>query len=225
MMTDVRRADVRSRPGGDPVGRTDGTKDLATGLAPLLFALNFAVGLPPKAMMPPPTPSFPTVLPLPRPIVSPSGLTVVLGRPTVEIGRGRIDLREVDVRLGGLVVSLGVFRAIDGPGALIGLGIVRPDPDQRGGLTVADLWGLSCAALAQHGVSTGHPGRSGDGAFLAVYDGTAQLAWLAGTGLATVSVTQLHGDPAWTLQAARSIAGFADAHVALQDRLEATFSV
>jgi hypothetical protein len=198
--------------------------DRSTGLASLLFTLNFAIGLPPTAVTPPPTPAYPTVLPLPHPIVSPEGLTAVLGRPTVEIGRGRIGLGQVDTRLGGLVVSLDVFRAIDGPGALIGLSIVRPDPARPGPATVADLWRLSCAALAQHGVSTGHPGRSGDGAFLAVYGGTAQLAWRAGTGLATVSVTQLHGDPAWNLQAARSIAGFADAHVALQVALEESFS-
>jgi hypothetical protein len=195
----------------------------ATGLAPLLFALNFAVGLPPIAMIPPPTPPCPSVLPLPRPIVSPDGLTPVLGRPTVEIGRGRIRLGQVDRRLGGMVLSLDVFRAIDGPGALLGLGIVRLDPDGRGGVTVADLWRLSCLALARHQVTTVHPGRSGDSAFLAVYDGTAQLAWVCGTGLATVSVTQLHGDPTWVLQAARSIAVVADTHVTPQDRPEVSF--
>jgi hypothetical protein len=207
------------------VSRSDRAPERATGLAPLLFALNFAVGLPPKAMMAPPTPRYPTVRPLPRPIVSPSGLTMILGRPTIEIGRGRITLGEVDTRLGGLTISLDVFRATEGPGALIGLGIVRPDPTRTSGTTIADLWRLSRAAMSQHGVPTAHPGRSGDGAFMAVYGGTAQLAWLAGAGLATVSVTQLHGDPVWILQAARSIAVFADAHVALQGRPDESFTV
>jgi hypothetical protein len=61
------------------------------------------------------------------------------------VERGRVKLGDIDERLGGLVVSLDVLRTIEGGGALIGVGIVRPDPTWCGapGATPGDLWTLA----------------------------------------------------------------------------------
>src|SRR5437870_3058194 len=86
-----------------PVGRT-------RGLVPLLFALNFATALPPAALLFPANGPCPRVRPGSAAVLSAPDLAMLLGRPTIEIGSGRIELSDVDARLGGLDVWLDVFQ-------------------------------------------------------------------------------------------------------------------
>jgi hypothetical protein len=100
-------------------------------------------------------------------------------------------LGEVDDRLGGLVLSVDVFRVIEGGGALVGVGVIGPDPTLGGasGATPGDLWALARQALTRDGIV--HEPQSGIGqdAFLATYgQGTAQAAWVTGNRVATTSV-------------------------------------
>jgi hypothetical protein len=167
-----------------------------------------------------PSADWPKVLPRADAVVSPDDLAAVLGRLTVDVGRGRAMLENVDERLRGLVVSLDVFRVIEGPGALIGLGVVTFDPAMSSGATTTDLWKLAREALVEHRVARRHPGSLGGDAVLADYGETALVTWLRRDRLLTVSVTRLNGDPEWAIQAARSIVVWADDRVALQYTME-----
>jgi hypothetical protein len=178
----------------------------AAGLVPLLFALNFAIALPPDAIIPPPDVAWPRVHPRCHAIVSAIDLAAALERPTRSVGCGRIMLADVDQRLRGLTVSLEVFRVIDGGGALVGVGVVTADRAANGGTTVADLWKLARQVLVNQAVDCFPPDGGGDDTFLAEYGSTVQGAWLAGDILVTAGVTGPDGERAWRIQAARSIA-------------------
>src|SRR5436305_1229944 len=78
------------------------TTDRPAGHPALLFGLGLATALPPVAMLAPPEPSWPHIRPGGHPLISTNDLARVLGRPVVEVGRGRAALGEVDWRLGGL---------------------------------------------------------------------------------------------------------------------------
>jgi hypothetical protein len=191
-----------------PTGRT-------ASLAPLLFGLGLATALPPAAIQAPPDVVQPTIQADALAILDSADLAVILDRLIIEIGGGRVALGEVDERLHGLVISLDVFRVTGrtGRGALVTLGVVRPDRTASGdrGATIADLWALACAALAQPAI----PGRRlaglGSDAFLAVYGGTtAQIAWVTGDRLATASVTCLDGDEDGAIAVAHAIAACLD---------------
>jgi len=197
----------------DEVGRTT---TLTAGLETLLFALSLVTALPPGAMLAQPNAALPAVRPDPHALLNPGELTTVLGRPTVEVGRGRVELREIDPRLHGLAVSLDVFRVTDGSGALISLSVVGPDltAGSDGGATTADLWALTCGALLRHSVGCEYQVGVEDDAILVLYGGiTAQLVWLAGACRVTASVTSLNGDEEWMIQAVRSIAVVLDRHI------------
>jgi hypothetical protein len=194
---------------------TDGTarsRVRTAGLAPLLFGLGLATALPQAAILAPPHVVQPTIHADTLPILDSTDLAMILDRSIAGIGGGRVDLGEVDARLDGLVVSVNVFRVADraGAGALVSLGIVRPDR-AAGGTTTAGLWKLACAALLQHAIPGGHLDGLGDDAFLAMHYGTtAQVAWIDGDLLATASVTCLARDEDWAIAAAHSIAAFLD---------------
>jgi hypothetical protein len=193
----------------DAIGRPTGR---IASLAPLLFGLGLATALPPAALQAPPDVVLPTIQADALAILDSADLAVILDRPIIEIGGGRVALGEVDERLVGLVASVNVFRVADGAGAavLLSLGIVRQDR-AVGGATISRLWELACAALAQHAIPGGHLDGLGDDAFLAVYDGTtAQVAWLAGDHLATASVTCLAGDEDRAIAVAHAIAACLD---------------
>jgi hypothetical protein len=115
-------------------------------------------------------------------------------------------LAGIDQRLRGLVVSLEVFRVIDGGGALVGVGVVGPYRATSGGTTTVDLWKLARQALEHHGVNYVRPGGCGDDTFLADYGRTVQVAWLTGGSLVTASVTGPDSERDWILRAARVLA-------------------
>jgi hypothetical protein len=191
---------------GHPTGQT-------TGVATLLFGLSLATALPPSALLMPSNAALPVVRSDAHPILSSIDLEAVLGRPTTEVGRGRVALEEVDRRMRRLVVSLAVFQVTDGSGALISLGVVTPHRtvSGRGGATITDLWAMAREALPRYGIALRHSIRGGDDALLVLYGGvTAQVAWLAGDRLATASVTSLDGSESWTVEAACSIAVLLD---------------
>jgi len=199
----------------DRVDATGRATPRTAGAAPLLFGLGVAMALPPAATLARPALALPTIRSDPDAILDAVDLAAVLGRPTVEVGRGRVALAEVDERLLDLAASLQVFRVVGGTGAgsLVTLGIVGPDRAAGGdcGATTADLWALACASLMQDAIPGGHLVGFGDDAFLAVYQGTtAQLAWLVGDRLATASVTCLADESTWAIEAAHSIAAFLD---------------
>jgi hypothetical protein len=200
-----------------------------TRLETLLFALSLVATLPPTAMLASSRAALPFVQAEPQPVLTAFDLEATIGRPTTEVGRGRIGLGEIDQRMHRLLVSLNVYQVTDGSGVLVCLGVVSPNrvgvvspnrhgvvrpnrmADGAGGVAPADLWTLAREALALHGVFRETPVEMGDDAFLAVYGGvTAQVAWLTGDHLATASVTSLNGDEAWMIETARSIAGLLD---------------
>jgi hypothetical protein len=198
---------------GDPVAGLSGDSGPSTvqtsGVEPLLFGLSLAAALPPTAILFPPDSLLPVVRSEPHPIVGPAELSAILARPTALVGRGRIELEEVDRRMASLVVSLEVFQVTDGSGVLISLGVVRPHRTDGGidGATTADLWELACEALPRYAGASQYPSRIGGGARLVVYGGiTAQVAWLADGCLMTASVTSLGGDDDWAIEAASAIA-------------------
>jgi hypothetical protein len=198
---------------GQPTGQT-------TGVATLLFGLSLATALPPSALLMPSNAALPVVRSDAHPILSSIDLEAALGRPTMEVGRGRVALEEVDRRMRRLVVSLAVFQVTDGSGALISLGVVTPHWTASGndGATITDLWALAREALPRHGIAWRHSIRGGGDALLVVYGGvTAQVAWLAGDRLATASVTSLDGSENWTVEAACSIAVLLDRRLGDED--------
>jgi hypothetical protein len=182
----------------------------------LLFKLSLAAALPPDAIMAPPTSTGPTIHPGQAAILTVDALTARIGRPIVAAGSGRVFLREVDQRLDGLVVRLDTYRVPDEPGVLVSIGLVTPDSEHGGrqAATARDLWFLANTALITHGVPCEHLLGIGDDAFLALHGGqTAQVAWLTGDRIATVSVTSLRSDRQWVMATARSIARFAAEHL------------
>jgi len=183
-----------------------------------LLELSLALALPPEAREAPAGIERPAIRPEPRTLLDVGEVAAVLDRPTVEVGRGRVSAGQLDWRLDGLAVSLGVFRVSGEDGAVVSLSVVGPDPGWAGrlGATAANLWWLATTAVAHLGVASEHVIRHGDDGFMALYGGrTAQLAWLTGERVATVSVTSLAGDADWAMRAARALADLAD------DRLEA----
>jgi hypothetical protein len=118
-----------------------------------------------------PNAALPAVRSDPHAILSPIELAAVLGRPTAEVGRGRVALAEIDQRLHDLVVSLDVFRVTDGSGALVSLSVVRPDQTASGasGATTVDLWALAREALPRCGGDYEYAVGVGDDALLMLY--------------------------------------------------------
>jgi hypothetical protein len=185
-----------------------------TGLVPLLFALNFATALPPAALMFPAKAPCPVVRPGFAATLSAADLARLLERPTLEIGSGRIELADVDARLGGLALWLDVFQVGEGGGALVGLGVIGPGRAARGHrATTSDLWRAAREALVQQGITWVVLRDVGDDGFLAVYGRTVQVAWLARDHVLTACVSRLDRDVTWTIRAARSIAALADEHI------------
>jgi hypothetical protein len=198
---------------GLPTGQT-------TGVATLLFGLSLATALPPSALLIPSNAALPVVRSDAHLILSSIDLEAALGRPTMEVGRGRVALEEVDRRMRRLVVSLAVFQVTDGSGALVSLGVVTPHRtvSGNGGATITDLWTLAREALPRHGIAWRHSIRGADDALLVLYgDVTAQVAWLAGDRLATASVTSLDSSENWTVEAACSIAVLLDRRLGDED--------
>ena len=200
-------------PTSDPIPGLSGDSGPTTvqmsGVEPLLFGLSLAAALPPTAIHFPPGSSLPVVRSDPHPILSPAELSAILGRPTALVGRGRIELGELDRRMESLVVSLEVFQVTDGGGVLVSLGVVTPRRTAGGvdGVTAADLWALPYEVLPRYAGASQYPSRIGGGARLGVYGGiTAQVAWLSGERLMTASVTSLAGDDDWAIEAATAIA-------------------
>ncbi len=189
-------------------------------LAPLYYALTFATGLTPDALEPPVVVEYPEIRPIARPLLSGLDLATILEQPIVSIGRGTVTLAEVDRRLGGLVVSLGVYQMVAGGRALIGIGVVRQDRMVTGGASAADLWELTRTALAQRPVMRVYPGITGRDAFMAVHRRVAQVAWLRGDRLLTVSVTCVEGHHLWMIRAARSVAALVDDHIGAEGDLD-----
>jgi hypothetical protein len=220
MMTSVAQSDGLTSPHRARCVDAERPVVRVKGLVPLLFALSFATGLPPDALKSPPAVAWPTIHPGADAVVSVADLATVLGWPAEEVGRGRVMLGEVDERLDGLVVSLEAFRVVDVGGALVAIGIVRPDRAAHAGRAIADLWRLARESSVQYGASCAHPGLVGNEVFLAVYRRIAQLAWLTGRRLATVTVTRLDGDQDRMIRAARVVAALAEDRIALQDSLD-----
>jgi hypothetical protein len=188
-----------------------------TGLMTMLFGLSLATALPPAAMLAPPGGARPAFRPELGAIVTPLELATILDRPAVEIWRGRVALGQVDKRLGGLEILLGVFQVTERSPALVCLSVIRPDSAAggTGRATPADVWALACEALARFSVTHEPQAGIGEDAFLALYGSvTAQVAWVTGDRLATVSVTCLGGTRTWLVAAARSIAVFLDGRLA-----------
>jgi hypothetical protein len=202
------RSTPRSGPSDNPGPGTVGRLGLVT----LLFGLSLATALPAAALLAPPGPGRPTVRSETDALLDPPVLTEALGRPTIEVLRGRVALGEVDRRLGGLEIALSVFQVTDGSGGLVCLSAIKPDPDALdGGATAADVWDLACRALAQYGTAYERIVGIGEDAFLAIYGGvTAQVAWIDGDRLATASVTCLGCDQDWAVEGVRSIAAWLD---------------
>jgi hypothetical protein len=189
--------------------RGDGFGGQTTGVGPLLFGLSLAMALPPAAMLFAPEPVLPVVQPLKGAMLDVSELGSILGSPMMEVGRGRVALGEVDRRLHRLIVSLEVFQAANGSGALVSIGVIRVDPAATTvfGATPLDLWALAGEPLAQHGVASECPVPIGDRSRMVAYGGvTTQIAWLSGERLMTASVTSLDGDAGWAVEAASAIA-------------------
>jgi len=181
-----------------------------TGGVASLFGLSMATALPPMALLTRTDAVLPTLRRDPHAmLLSPAELAAVLGQPVTEAWRGRIELGGLDPRLRGLESVLVVFQAIDGSGALICLSTIEPHPvagDERGA-TPADLWALVCEALVRCGVAHRRELAIGPDAVLAVYgEITAQVAWLDGDRVATVSVTRLTGQRGWPADTARMAA-------------------
>jgi len=181
------------------------------GVVTLSFGLSLATGLPPAALLVPSGVLRPATLADVEVVLGPSTLGAVLGRPMDRMLFGRIALGLVDRRLRGLESILQVFQATDGTGALVCTSVVGTDPAAGDGITPDDLLGLVCEAMLRHGVTHERRIDVGPDAFLAIYgEMTAQLVWMAGGRLLTVNATCPFGDRAWTIDAARSIAGLLD---------------
>ncbi len=172
----------------------------------LLFELSLAAALPPDSVMTPAGAVKAVVHSSRDAIVSRETIAAVVGRPMSEARRGRVSLGEVDERLRGLGVRLEVYRVEDGSGGLISIGLVAPEPEPtaRHCATTRFLWTLAREALVAHGVPCEHLVGVGDDAYLALHGGrTAQVAWLHGERLATVSVTTMSGEKQWAIDSAR----------------------
>lgn len=180
-----------------------------TGAGPLLFGLSLAMVLPPAAMLAAPEPVLPVVQPLDDTMLDAVELGSILGVSMQEVGRGRVALGEVDRRLHRLTVSLEVFQAHHGSGALVSIGVISVDPAATTvfGATPLDLWALAAEPLSQRGVASECPVHIGERSRMVTYGGvTTQIAWLSGERLMTASVTVLDGDEGWAIGAASAIA-------------------
>jgi len=83
-------------------------------------------------------------------------------------------------------------------GALLASGAVRQDRTniEAGGATLADLWGLTRAAMPRYGLDWRCEPALGANAILVRYGGaTVQRAWLGADYLATISMTGPDGSP------------------------------
>lgn len=174
----------------------------------VFFGLSEALALPPDAIVSP-TATRPHVHTEPNPILAPGELAATLDANTVEVGRGRASAEALDVRLGGLVARASVYRVAHGSGASVTIGVVGPDPElgAQPRATAADLWRLATSSVAQLGLPSEHLVAFGEDGFLALYgQSTAQVAWLDGDRVRTVTVTCLSADKAWVIGAAQSVA-------------------
>jgi hypothetical protein len=202
---------VRGRPSSAP----------PPGLLTLMFELSLAAALPPEAFLAPPAAVRPTVRPGTHGVLSARHVEAVLGRPAVAAGSAHVPLGEIDQRLHGLLVRLDAFHVGEGARAPVAIGLVSPEPGPpiAGRTTACDLWRLANAALVEHAVPCEHLLGLGDDAFLALHGGrTAQVAWLVGGRLATVSVTSPGGDKHWAIEAARALAREADDRLSSEHR-------
>jgi hypothetical protein len=208
------------RPGGEhrPVqidgprpspGRTGQVIPQTVHLLPLLFALNFAIGLPPGSVARLPDAGWPTVRASDRPLINAASLAAILARPVAPAALGTILLGEVDRRLAGLAVTIDVARLVGAAGGLVALSTVSAT-GPGGGASVADLWRLAREAVIERRVSWRPLDGLGADAFLASYDQTVQVCWLAGDRLATASVTDLEADRRDLALTTQWIAQFAD---------------
>ena len=156
------------------------------------FRLSLAATLPPDALLLPPDTFLPIVRSEPHPIISPAELSSFLGRPMIEVGRGRVALGEVDRRLNRLVVSLEVYRADRRERRLSrSESSDRPGGDDRRRRNAGGPLVARGEPSLRHGVTAVYPIQIGDRARMVVYGGTAQVAWLSGERLTTASVTSL----------------------------------
>ena len=192
---------------GEPTGAP------APSMLTLLFELSLAAALPPDSVMAPAGAVKAVVHSSRDALISREAIASVVGRPISEARRGRVSLGEVDARLRGLGVRLEVYRVDDGGGGLISIGLVAPEPVPTAGhgATARFLWALARESLVAHGVPCEHLVGVGDDAYLALHGGrTAQVAWLAGERLATVSVTTMSGQKHRAIDSARAIALLAE---------------
>lgn len=177
-------------------------------LVPLLFGLSLAVVLPPDALIAPAGPVEPGIWLDSLAEVRVAAVEAVLGRRTVAVGAGHVDLDEVDRRLAGLVVQLNAYRVLDAPVALVSTGLVTAGPPGVGfRATPRELWELAKEILIQRGQFCEPLPGLGDDAFLTLRGGcTAQVAWLTAGRLATVGVTSMQAEKGWAIASARALA-------------------
>jgi DNA-binding CsgD family transcriptional regulator len=192
--------------------------DIRTGaraarLPSLLLGLSLAAALPPDAIVAPLHAGQPVVHRASQTLVDARELETVLNRPTTLVGSGRVALGEVDARLAGLTVQLDAFRVIDQPSALVTVALVTREAAPAGERRchVGDLWRLANTVLDERGIPREHLVGLGDDGFQALHGGcTAQVAWLTGDRMATVSLISLNADVSSSLDRARAIATAVD---------------
>jgi hypothetical protein len=176
----------------------------------LLFALSLAIILPPESVIPPRDGSEPVIKPEPLAIAGADAVRMVLGRQAIAVGAGNVLLDQVDRRLGGLVARLNAYRMTDAPSGLVLTGLVSDNgepPSVGFRVTPRALWELAKEMLKQGGHVCDPVAGLGEDAFLTLRgDHTAQVAWIAGERLASVTVTSLQADKPWVIGSARALA-------------------
>jgi hypothetical protein len=193
------------------VGKAQGSAGQTAELTTLFFGLSLAVVLPAEAVIPPRDRAEPDIQVEPLAVMGAQAVAAVLGRPTVAVGSGHILLDQVDRRLGGLVARVNAYRVPDRPSALISTGLVTDvddlPPSVGFRVTPRGLWELAKELHTQSGQSFEQVGGLGEDAFLTMRGAaTAQVAWLSGERLASVSVTSLQSAPHWVVASARALA-------------------
>lgn len=176
----------------------------------LLLGLSLAVVLPPEAVIPPRDGTEPTIQEEPLAVIGAEAVRMLLGRSAVAVGSGRVPLDQVDRRLGGLMARLNAYRITEAPTALVMTGLVSDNgepPTVGWRVTPRALWEMA-KELLKHGGHVCEPMFGlGDDAFLTLRgDHTAQVAWIAGERLASVTVTSLQADKQWVIDSARALA-------------------
>jgi hypothetical protein len=176
----------------------------------LLLGLSLAIVLPPEAVIPPRDGGEPSIREEPLAVIGAEAIRLVLGRTAIAVGSGYIPLDKVDRRLGGLMVRLNAYRITEAPSALVLTGLVSDtgEPPSVGWrVTPRALWELAKEMLKQGGHGCEPVYGLGEDAFLTLRgDHTAQVAWIAGDRLASVTVTSLQADKLWVITSARALA-------------------